>query len=166
MKKVLALATATFVAVSLTGCALLYPNWGTEQKPSDPASPSSSASASASEAPSETATPSESPSKVLGKADVVLFDAGLDLSVTPAKIYAMADVANFAENGGKCYLVFENGDFSKSVAVTAEANVQRTQCALMELPVTGLPKGAGTVHVKYESENFAGESEKVSVVVP
>jgi hypothetical protein len=164
MKKVVVLAGAALAAVSLTGCALLYPNWGTDQDPSDSATPTTSATPTVT--PTETPTPSESPSKVLGSADVVLFDAGLDLSTSPAKLYAMADVANFAENGGQCILVFTSGTTTKTVAVSAEANVQRTQCALMELPVTGLPKGNATLHVKYESANFAGQTEKVSVVVP
>lgn len=164
MKKVLTLSAATFVAAALTGCALLYPNWGTDQDPSDSATPTPTASVT--QTPSESATPSASPSKVLGQADIKLFDAGLDLSGTPAKIYAMADVANFAENGGQCTLVFTSGNFTKTVSVNAEANVQRTQCPLMELAVTGLPKGTASIVVQYLSENYSGETAPTSVVVP
>ncbi|MEY3677611.1 MAG: hypothetical protein RL351_838, partial [Actinomycetota bacterium] len=40
MKKALAVSIAALSLVSLSGCALLYPNWGTDQNPSTSQSPS------------------------------------------------------------------------------------------------------------------------------
>jgi len=160
MKKFVVAAIATATALTLSGCALLYPNWGTDQNPSTSQSASPSASASASELPS----PSASPSTVLGKADVKLFDAGFDK--TGPKLFAMADVANFAENGGYCTLTYVGGGVTKSVKVTAEANVQRTQCALMEISAAGLPKGAGILTVEYFSDNYYGAAPSAPVTIP
>lgn len=160
MKKLFTLITAAGAAVLLTGCALLYPNWGTDQNPST--------SASASPSPTVSASPSASasPAKTKGKADVKLFDSGYDKTGTAPKLYAMADVANFAENGGYCTLTFVGGGVTKSVKVTAEANVQRTQCALMEIPAAGLPKGAGILTVEYFSDNYYGAAPSAPVTIP
>lgn len=160
MKKLFTLITAAGAAVLLTGCALLYPNWGTDQNPST--------SASASPSPTVSASPSASasPAKTKGKADVKLFDSGFDKTGTAPKLYAMADVANFAENGGYCTLTFVGGGVTKSVKVTAEANVQRTQCALMEIPAAGLPKGAGILTVEYFSDNYYGAAPSAPVTIP
>ena len=62
---------SSLVAVSLTGCALLYPNWETTANPSDPASPSSSSSPVPSD--TESATPSSSPGAARAKAGIVGF---------------------------------------------------------------------------------------------
>lgn len=160
MKKLFTLITAAGAAVLLTGCALLYPNWGTDQNPST--------SASASPSPTVSASPSASasPAKTKGKADVKLFDSGYDKTGPAPKLYAMADVANFAENGGYCTLTFVGGGVTKSVKVTAEANVQRTQCALMEIPAAGLPKGAGILTVEYFSDNYYGAAPSAPVTIP
>lgn len=162
MKKLFSLITAAGAAVLLTGCALLYPNWGTDQNPSTSASASPSPSTSDSSSP----VPSASASKTKGKADVKLFDSGYDKTGTAPKLYAMADVANFAENGGYCTLTFVGGGVTKRVKVTAEANVQRTQCALMEIPVAGLPKGAGILTVEYFSDNYYGAAPSAPVTIP
>jgi hypothetical protein len=160
MKKIVVAAIAASSVFVLAGCALLYPNWGTDQNPSTSQSASPSESTSTIESPSPTA----SPSKILGKADVKLFDAGFDK--TGPKLFAMADVANFAENGGYCTLTFVGGGVTKSVKVTAEANVQRTQCALMEISAAGLPKGAGILTVEYFSENYYGAAPSAPVTIP
>lgn len=159
MKKTISISFAALTLILVSGCSLLYPNWGTDQNPSTSMSPSPSAQ-SASPSPA----PSVEPSKALGKADVKLFDAGLDPNTK--KLYAMADVANFAENGGVCKLTFTGGGVTKTVTVTAEANVQRTQCALMEIPSAGLPKGAGLLTIEYSSPNYYGVAPSATVNIP
>lgn len=161
MKKTLLTTAIAFGMISLSGCAVLYPNWGTDQNPSTSQSPTATDSS-----PSPSPSISSTPSKPLGKADVKLFDAGIDKSAKVFKIFAMADVSNFAENGGVCKLTFTGGGVTKSVTVLAEANVQRTQCALMEMPITGLPKGTGLVTVEYISENNYGVAPSTAVEIP
>jgi hypothetical protein len=164
MKKLLAISITVLAATALSGCTLLYPNWGTDVSPSDSAAPS--ASSSPIESPSESASATPSTAPVLAKAEVVVFDAGLDTSGSAPMIFAMADIANFAEAGGKCILTFTGSGVTKSVEVTGLDNVNRTQCPLMQMPAKGLPKGAGILTVQYVSTTHAGIAPSVSVVIP
>ena len=163
MRKLLAISITLLATTALSGCTLLYPNWGTDASPSDSAAPSASATPIESPSESPSATPSEAP---LAKADVVVFDAGIDTSGSAPMIFAMADISNFAEAGGKCILTFTGSGVTKSVEVTGLENVNRTQCPLMQMPVKGLPKGAGILTVQYVSKTHAGNAPSVSVVIP
>lgn len=164
MRKLLAISITVLAATALSGCTLLYPNWGTDVSPSDSAAPSASVSPSESPSESVSATPSTAPA--LAKAEVVVFDAGIDTSGAAPMIFAMADISNFAEAGGKCILTFTGSGITKSVEVTGLDNVNRTQCPLMQMPVKGLPKGAAILTVQYVSKTHAGNAPSVSVVIP
>ena len=164
MRKLLAISITVLAASALTGCTLLYPNWGTNVSPSDSAQPS--VSSTPSDSPSESAAPTPTPTPTLGKAEVVLFDAGLDTSGAAPMLFAMADISNFAEAGGTCILTFTGSGVSKSIEVTGLENVNRTQCPLMQMPVKGLPKGAGILTVQYLSKTHTGNAPSVSVVIP
>ena len=160
MKKVLTAATALGLVTLLSGCALLYPNWGTSEGPSDSQSPSASATATPSETPSESASPS--PSVDLKPATVSFIDYGTDGS----SVYVIAEVTNVAENGGQCTLNFSSGSTSKTLTVKAEENASSTQCYPIYLPLTGLPKGAAKLTVSYSSPGYSGSSQTVEVTVP
>ena len=153
---------ASLAAVSLSGCALLYPNWETTANPSDPASPSSSSSPAPSE--SASASPSASPSVAKAKAQITFMDSGVDTSA--GVIYAVASVANIVQDGGLCTLTFIGAGKTKTVTGKAEANVNNTQCHPLELSMAGLPKGAGLITVTYDSATHNGTSTAVGVVVP
>ena len=164
MRKLLAISITVLAATALSGCTLLYPNWGTDVSPSDSAQPSSSTTPT--ESPSESASATPTPTPTLGKAEVVLFDAGLDTSGPAPMLFAMADISNFAEAGGKCILTFTGSGVTKSIEVTGLENVNRTQCPLMQMPAKGLPKGAAILTVQYVSKTHAGNAPSVSVVIP
>ncbi len=77
MKKTLkvsiaALSIGSLALVSLTGCALLYPNWGTDQNPSTSQSPSAS---EVSPTPTDSASASAAPTVGIAKFNFI------DLSV-------------------------------------------------------------------------------------
>lgn len=160
MKKVLTAATALGIVFSLSGCALLYPNWGTTEGPSDSQSPSASASSSPSTVPSESSSPT--PTKDLNPATVSFIDYGTDSS----SIYVIAEITNVAENGGQCTLTFTSGSTTKTLAVKAEENASSTQCYPIYLPLTGLPKGVAKITVSYESPEYRGVSDSAEVTVP
>jgi hypothetical protein len=155
------LATA-LAAISLTGCALLYPNWETTTTPSDPASPSSSSSPAPSD--TESATPSASPSAAKAKAQVNFLDSGVDAA--SGVIYAVASVSSVVQDGGLCTLTFIGAGKTKTVTGKAEANVTSTQCHPLELSIAGLPKGAGLITMTYDSPTHSGTSTAVGVVIP
>jgi hypothetical protein len=153
---------ASFVAISLTGCALLYPNWETTANPSDPATTSSSSSPAPSD--TESATPSSSPSVAKAKAQINFLDSGVD--ATAGVIYAVASVSSVVQDGGLCTLTFIGAGKTKTVTGKAEANVTSTQCHPLELSIAGLPKGAGLITMTYDSPTHTGTSTAVGVVIP
>lgn len=158
MKKALAVSVAALSLVSLSGCALLYPNWGTDQNPSTSQSPSAT---NVSPSPSDSTSPSTAPNVGVAKFNFI------DLSFDPGTGYvsAVAEMTSAAEDGGKCSFTITSGGVSKTVSVKAEANVSTTQCFPAMLPTTGLPKGKATVTVSYVSATFAGSASS-GVTIP
>jgi hypothetical protein len=148
------------VAVAtLTGCALFYPNLGSNETPSDPMNPNPNSSES-------TPSPSESEgsttaTKELAKPRLLFYEiAGSDLRV-------IGEVINFAEDGGECIITFYSGDTPIVMErVPAEHNVTTTQCFPVNISLSRLPKGIGKVVIGYESEFYEGESAPVEVIVP
>ena len=162
MKKLLAISITVLAATALSGCTLLYPNWGTDVSPSDSAAPS--ASVIPSESPVSTETPSSSPSTSKKTANISVSDSGIDAAA--GAIYAVVEVLDVAENGGTCSLTFTGPGLTKTVTAKAEANVNRTECYPLRIPLAGLPKGAGFLTASYESETRFGQSKSIGVVVP
>jgi hypothetical protein len=162
MKKLIAISITVLAATALSGCTLLYPNWGTDVSPSDSAAPSVSStpveSPSSEQSPSANSTPSKK------AADVFVADSGIDASL--GAIFAVVEVTNVAENGGTCSLSFTGVGTTKTVTAKAEANVNRTECYPLRISLAGLPKGAGFLTVTYESESSFGQSKSIGVVVP
>jgi hypothetical protein len=162
MRKIAILAILAASTVALSGCALLYPNWGTSAKPSDSAVPSNSASESAS--PSESAAPSVSPSVAKQNAQINVIEAMVDTG--SGALLVVAEVTNVSETGGKCVISVVAGAVSKSVTVNAEANAASTQCFPANIPLAGLPKGAGKVSITYNSTGYQGTLSNYAVTIP
>ena len=156
MKNLRILAIASILAVSVSGCSVLYPNWG---KPTDKPSPT----ATDTETPSPTPTETETPEPTKDPATVEIMDAYVDTQAGVLQV--VAQVTNFSEDGGSCTLTFTGGNKSTSVTVTAESNAANTQCKTMELPLGVLAKGVGKVTVKYDSSTHSGLSPETSVTI-
>ena len=159
MKRTLLATAIAFGMITLSGCAILYPNWGTDQNPSTSQSPSASDS-------SPSPTPSESTSVAPTAAAAKFNLIELDFDQNANAVFVVAEMISAAENGGKCTVTFTSGTTSKSVSVKAEANASSTQCFPAYIPATGLPKGKGSITVSYESANYAGTSPAYGVVIP
>ena len=159
---VTAIAAATFLASGLSGCSILYPNWNTTAKPGDTAS--SSSSTSNSPTASASATPSPTATAAKGKALVTFLDSGVDTAA--GNVYGVGDVTNVVEDGGTCTLTFIGAGKTKTVTGKAEANVSDTQCHPLQIPLAGLPKGAGLITISYDSPTRSGTSAAVAVTIP
>jgi hypothetical protein len=163
LKTGMGISSATLLlALALSGCSILYPNWNTTAKPGDPAttsaSPTSVASASASATPSPTATVAAK------KAQVSWLDSGVDTA--GGVVYGVAEITNAVEDGGTCTLTFIGAGKTKTVSGKAEVNATDTQCHPLQIPLAGLPKGAALITMTYSSPNFAGTSAAVAVTIP
>ncbi|MEN9713782.1 MAG: hypothetical protein RLZZ164_446 [Actinomycetota bacterium] len=156
MKKIALAATTLTLATSLSGCALLYPHWGTTDNPGSSASsqPSSSASASAS------ASASDVPKKA---AKVQIDSSSIDPATGMLEVWAQA--TNFNEDGGLCTLTIQAGTTTKTVSAKASSNVTSTQCYALDISTSGLPKGTALITVSYDSAEYAGSSAGQSIVI-
>jgi hypothetical protein len=159
MKRTLLITTTLVAVATLAGCALFYPNLGSNETPSDPMNPSPTASE-----PTPTPTASETPTtapKELAKPRVLFYEiVGKDLQI-------IGEVVNFAEDGGECIITFYSGNTPIVMErVPAEHNVSTTQCYPLTTALSRLPKGMVDVVIGYESAKYAGESEKFQVIIP
>ena len=164
MKKAFIVTLGLATALVLTGCTLFYPNSGSPEDLNDP-------SASASETPTDETSPeqsaSPSPSPTVSPTMAVAQLQILYTDTSAGVLNVVAEVTNFAEDGGNCTLIYHNGTDATAVGtVRAERNVTSTQCFPFNVDFSSLPKGAIELTVKYESENHVGESEKFEVTVP
>jgi len=156
MKNLRIVVSVLVLTSVLSGCTLLYPNWG---KPTSSPSPSNTDTQSPNPTPTETQTtePTKDP------ATVEIMDVYVD---TPNGVLSIvAQVTNFSEDGGTCTATFEGSGKKATVKVTAESNAANTQCKTMEIALGGLPRGAGTVTVSYDSAAHAGTSSSSSVTI-
>jgi hypothetical protein len=167
MKKAFIGAFGIALALVLAGCTLFYPNSGS---PEDFIEPSSSSSSS-SEAPAEessteqSSSPSPSPSVSPTMAPAQLQIVYTDTSA--GELMVVAEVTNFAEDGGRCTLSYYKGTTASVVGtVKAERNVTSTQCSPFNIDFSALPKGDLELTVSYSSENHIGESGKFEVTIP
>jgi hypothetical protein len=156
MKNLRILVFTVLLTSILTGCTLLYPNWG---KPTSKPTPTSTET----QTPGPTTTVTETPTPTKGAATVEIMDAYVDTA--NGVLQVVAQVTNFSEEGGTCTATFEGGGKKATVSVTAESNAANTQCRTMEIALGGLPKGAGTVTVSYDSAAHAGTSSPSSVII-
>ena len=160
MKRTLLIVTSLVVVATMAGCALFYPNIGSNETPSDPLNPSPSTSESSTE-PDASASPSASPSKQVAKPRVLFYEImGTDLQI-------IGEVVNFAEDGGECIVTIYSGNTPIVLErVPAEHNVTTTQCFPLTIALSRLPKGIVDVTIGYESADYEGTSEKFEVIIP
>jgi hypothetical protein len=158
MKRTLLIATTLVAVATLAGCALFYPNLGSDETPSDPMDPSPTASATPT--PTATETPTAAP-KELAKPRVLFYE------IVGTNLQIIGEVVNFAEDGGECIITFYSGNTPVVMErVPAEHNVSTTQCFPLTTALSRLPKGMVDVVVGYESDKYAGASEKFEVIIP
>ena len=158
MKRTLLITTTLVAVAALAGCALFYPNLGSNETPSDPMDPSPSASVTPTPTASE--TPTAAP-KELAKPRVLFYE------IVGTNLQIIGEVVNFAEDGGECIITFYSGNTPIVMErVPAEHNVSTTQCFPLTTALSRLPKGMIDVVIGYESEKYAGESEKFQVIIP
>jgi hypothetical protein len=158
MKNLRILVFTVILTSVLTGCSVLYPNWG---KPTE--TPTATNTQTQTPGPTPTVTETETPDPSKGVANVEIMDAYVDDA--NGVLQVVAQVTNFSEEGGTCTATFEGSGKKASVSVTAESNAANTQCRTMEIALGGLPKGTGQVIVTYDSVAHAGTSSPSSVTI-
>jgi hypothetical protein len=165
MKRILFAGFSVAALVALAGCTLFYPNNDQNQDPVAQTSLSPSAFPSPTESAEPEPSPSPSPSVASTKAAAKVQVLGSDTSLGFLEV--IAEVTNFAEDGGQCTLISYSGNVPKVVGTAnAESNVGRTQCFPIEVDFSSLTKGTSTVAVVYESNAYIGESDRFEVNVP
>jgi hypothetical protein len=165
MKRILFAGFSVAALVALAGCTLFYPNNDQTQDPVAQTSLTPSAFPSPTESAEPEATPSPSPSVATTKAAAKIQVLYSDTS--QGFLEVIAEVTNFAEDGGQCKLVAYSGSTSKVIAAfKAESNVGTTQCFPIKVEFSSLTKGTSTVAVAYESSSYIGESDKFEVNIP
>jgi hypothetical protein len=165
MKRILFAGFSVAALVALAGCTLFYPNNDQKQDPVAQTSLSPSAFPSPTESaepePSSSPSPSVASTKAAAKIQVLYSDTSQGF------LEVIAEVTNFAEDGGACKLVSYSGNTSKVVGTfQAESNVGTTQCFPIKVEFSSLTKGTSTVAVVYESNAYIGESDRFEVNVP
>jgi hypothetical protein len=163
MKRILFAGFSVAALVALAGCTLFYPNNDQNQDPVAQTSLTPSAFPS----PTESAEPEPSPSPSVASTKAAAKIQVLYSDTSQGFLEVIAEVTNFAEDGGQCTLVSYSGNTSKVVATfKAESNVGTTQCFPIKVEFSSLTKGTSTVAVVYESNAYIGESERFEVNVP
>ena len=159
MKRAFFIITTSVAVVTLTGCALFYPNIGSNETPSDPLNPTPTVSETPT-APIESETPAPVV-KELAKPRLVFYD------IVDTNIQIVGEVMNFAENCGECIITFYSDNTAVVMErVPAEANVSTTQCFPLTVGLSRLPSGAVDIVVSYESARYEGQSEITEVIIP
>jgi hypothetical protein len=162
MKKAFIVMLSLATALSLTGCSLFYPNSGSVEDGFAPTSDASEAPAESSD-PEQSASPSPSVSPTMAPAQLGIIYSDASGGV----LNVVAEVSNFAEDGGSCTLSYYKGSTATVLeTVKAERNVTTTQCFPFNVDLASVPKGALQLTVSYLSENHIGESDKFEVNIP
>ena len=162
MKKAFIVVLGIATALVLTGCSLFYPNFG---NPDQGTEPSSSATATPTESAGPETSPSPSPSPTMAPASLQI----LYTDASGRVLNVVAEVTNFAEDGGSCTLNYYNGTSTIALGtVKAERNVTTTQCFPFNIDLATVAVGALSLEltVSYQSENHIGESDKFEVIIP
>ena len=158
MKNLRVIALVAILAFTVSGCSILYPNWG---KPTDRPKPTDTETTSPN--PTDTGTPTPEPTDK-GTAAVEIMDAYVDAG--NGIISVIGQVTNFSEDGGTCTATFNGGGKTATISAAAESNAANTQCRPLEIKLSGLPKGAGVVTVTYDSAKNHGVSKATAVTIP
>ena len=165
MKRIVFSGFLVAALVALAGCTLFYPNNDETPEPGPQNSLSPSASPTPTDSVEPEVSPSPSPSASTAKADAKIQVLISDTS--EGFLEVIAEITNFAEDGGQCKLISYSGSASKVVGTSnAESNVGRTQCFPLMIEFSDLPKGKSFVAVGYESTSYYGESDRFEVNIP
>lgn len=158
--KAAAAAAGIALALALSGCSALYPNWGATSLPSESASPSETENPD----PSSSSEPSSTPTSVHKEAQVDILQADADAAA--GTLTVIAQMSSAAEEGGVCKLYVMTDDGMKDVSAKAESNVNTTQCFPLTLPLSALGKGKVTFTVIYLSDVYQGASSPQAITLP
>ena len=175
-RKVLALAI--LAGLTLSGCSAFVPSWNAQPTPieidneNDSEDVNDSPEADPEPEPAEPSEPDQ-PSEPEPEPAESIERSSVDVEVISAMVYedegqleVIAQVLEVVEDGGECTLKLLAGDFSTEMTVGANRSSNYTQCAPIDIPLSELPGGTAVVSVSYLSDNYEGESESVSVVIP
>ena len=175
-RKVLALAI--LAGLTLSGCSAFVPSWNAQPTPIEIDNENDSEDVNVlpeADPEPELAEPSEpdQPSEPEPEPAEPFERSSVDVEVISAMAYedegqleVIAQVLDVVEDGGECTLKLLAGDFSTEMTVGANRSSNYTQCAPIDIPLSELPGGTAVVSVSYLSDNYEGESESVSVVIP
>lgn len=156
------LALGASLVVALSGCSLLYPNWGQTGLPTETPIPTLLPT----DSPSESTAPASPTPTTVAKQPASVQITMFNVDATSGTIGVVAQVTNVAEDGGFCTFKLVSGSSSKTLVVKAESNVSTTQCYPMEATLSGFPKGNASLTVSYESVGFSGVSPVQVVNIP
>jgi len=173
LTKFFAFLTLSASTVLLTGCSVFYPNWGATSLPEEPTTevsetqtteaeptPTEEPTQTAEPEPTETETQKPEPKKT--SVEIIMAIAEPEVGV----LTVVARAPEVIDEGGKCTVRFQSGDFDKKFSVKAEPSADYTQCHPIEIPLKDLVAGEGIVTVSYSSDNYVGTSAASSVVIP
>lgn len=164
------LSLATVVA--LTGCTLFPAGFGGPDEGLEPNSSlsggpteSSSTSEPSASPPVTSVTPSASPSpSAIFETLQLRFDV---VDASGGTLLVVAEITNFAADGGTCTLSYYQGEQATVLATTrSERNINGTQCSPFNVGLSGVPKGAQQLTISYQSTAHIGESAKFEVIIP
>ena len=172
------LATALIIGLSLSGCSAFVPSWNAQPTPieidNENDSPDVNESESETEPEPVPVEPETDPEPEQTEEEPEPVERSeVNVEVVSAMVYTdegqlevIAQVFDVVEDGGECSLKLLAGDFSTEATVMANRSSNYTQCAPIDIPLSGLPGGTAVVSVSYVSDSYEGESEPVSVVIP
>ena len=173
-----AFGVVVFSVVALSGCSAFVPSWNAQPTPIeidnetqaedvkeptdvDP-EPEPAEPVDTSDETVEEAEPAEPVERSAATVEVISAMAYED----EGQLEVIAQVFEVVEDGGECTLKLLAGDFATEATVGANRSSNYTQCAPFDIPLSELPGGTAVVSVSYLSDNYEGESEVVSVVIP
>jgi len=172
------LATALIIGLSLSGCSAFVPSWNAQPTPIEIDNENDSPDVNESEPETEPepvpVEPETDPEPEQTEEEPEPVERSeVNVEVVSAMVYTdegqlevIAQVFDVVEDGGECSLKLLAGDFSTEATVMANRSSNYTQCAPIDIPLSGLPGGTAVVSVSYVSDSYEGESEPVSVVIP
>ena len=149
--KLLTAGVTLVVSVTLAGCSIFYPNPTPTPTPTD--------------TPTPTVTPTPTPTvdPNLNKAEINIIDASAFRA--NGTVDVIAEALAILEDDGKCTLVVKQGAVSQTVTVSAESNVNSTQCFPMSIPLNGFKDGNLSYTVSYVSDASAGTSSSGTITI-
>lgn len=149
--KLLTAGVTLVVSVTLAGCSIFYPNPTPNPTPTD--------------TPTPTVTPTPTPTvdPNLNKVEINVIDASAFRG--NGTVDVIAEALAILEDDGKCTLVVKQGAVSQTVTVSAESNVNSTQCFPMSIPLTGFKDGNLSYTVSYLSDASAGSTSSGTITI-